>query len=219
MNKYIAHGLIFAAGLAIGGASTFFICRKLYNAKLEEEKEKDQQYYLELLGYSEESIDAPSEEDFETESSEVEEKTLTEEEIRNMTYTEFMNRKKNEAIRNTNRVRYDRIPRNFDPEPEVDEVTMAINNDNQDKDILIITSDQFAREHLGFDKETLLWWPANKILSTEDYEIVDVPDLIGTEWQDRIGEFEPNMVYVRNMIAEADYEIQEQHEDFYDYKE
>ena len=87
------------------------------------------------------------------------------------------------------------------------------------RDIHIITADQFAHEHLGYDKETLYWWRANNLLTTEDFDILDVPELIGNEWQGRVGEFEPNVVYVRNETAETDYEIVEQKENYYDYKE
>ena len=219
MNKYVTGGLIFVGGAAIGSLTTFFVCRELYRKKLEEEKEADQQYYIELLGYSESERDPADTEDYDTKTNEPNEsKPLTEEELHRMSYTEFMDRKKNEALKNRTRIQYDKIPFNSEEE-EVDDVTMAINNDNQDLDILIINSEQFASEHRNFEKETLLWWPKNNILSTEDYDILDVPELIGNNWKDRIGEFEKDVVYVRNMIAETDYEIIQQHDDYYDYKE
>lgn len=140
-------------------------------------------------------------------------------------YLDFINSKKNERVnrlKNKNYIRYNK--RDFDDEyeevnevHEVDEEQLKRNNYQPKKPIQIITPQQFAEECYGYSKNTLQWWRRNNLMSTEDYEIVDVPDLIGTEWINRIGEFEPNVVYVRNDNAESDYEIIVSDDNYYDF--
>lgn len=219
MNKYLFGGLMLAAGLGIGGGISYLICKKKYEQKLVDELDKNQKYYIDLLGYKEpDEKDIPEDLKEEAENAEIEVKQVINEEGKTYKYTNNINSRKEEFLKNRGRIRYDKLPDPLQEETkeEVDEVTLSVNNDNPSRDICIITSDQFAREHLNFEKETLLWWPRNKLVSTEDYEILDVPDLIGTEWQDRIGEFEKDTVYVRNFGAETDYEIVEQKENYYE---
>ena len=191
MNKYLAGSLIFLAGCGIGFGVSYVIQKKIFGSQKSEEKQPE------------------NEEIVENEANEP----------RKFDFTEQMNRRK-EELRKRERIAYDKIPQPYDdlPENEVDEVEMMINNDDPTGDIKIITGDMFAHDHLGYDDETLLWWENNNLMSTEDYEIVDIPDLIGTAWKDRIGEFEPNVVYVINHAARMKYEIVRQTEDYYDYQ-
>ena len=222
MNRKIIYGLSFMAGAVIGGSVSWFIQKKKFDQKLEEEAAKNQEYYLNLLGYHEpDEKEVP--EELKDEPASVEHTIVdTGDGIqRTYNYTGKLDQQKKQFLEEKARIKYDKIPQIVpeDQEEEVDEVTLEVNDDNPEQDIVIITAEQFAREHLGFDKVTLKWWPKNKLLSTEDYEILDIPDLVGTQWKDRIGEFERDTVYVRNFTAETDYEILEQHDSYYDYLE
>lgn len=222
MNKYVFGGLMLATGLGIGGGISYLICKKKFEKRLIEELNQNQEYYIKLLGYSVDENEKHQtyrgevlEEPFEKEEQETPETP-----DKKFSMTEELNRKKETLLKNKNRIRYDKFPPAYEEEnKEVDEVTLAVNDDNPIDDIVIITANQFSGEHRDYEKETILWWPKNNILSTEDYDILDVPDLIGTAWMDRIGEFEKDVVYVRNNIAKTDYEIVEQHDSYYDYVE
>lgn len=141
-------------------------------------------------------------------------------------YTDLMNRRKEDLLR-PEREKYDRSeasriqyntyskPKPELEEKEVDEVLLAQNNDDPRSDIYVINADQFAHERYGFDKVTLYWWELERILSEEDMAILDVPDILGTNWESHIGEEEKDIVYVRNEPLETDYEVVVQHASFY----
>lgn len=155
-------------------------------------------------------------------------------------YTERMNRRKDDLLR-PERLKYDRgavdvsggmqYDRGADrvsynsfskpkivediEEKEVDEVRLKQNDDDPRDDIYVISAEQFAHERLGFDKVTLYWWELERILSEEDMAILDVPDILGTGWEGKIGTEEKDVVYVRNENLETDYEVVVQHNSFY----
>lgn len=223
MNKYVSGALIFVAGAGIGfGVSWFIINKKIFELRLEEELNKNEEYYLDLehrlgLYFNDDYEDEESEEPFEDDESPFPEPEEEPKEKRTMNYTEKMNLRKEKLI-HKGKIAYDRISIVSDDETkEVDEAQLVVNNDNPRNDILIITPEQFGRERLGYDKETFYWWASNHLMTTEDGDILNVPDLIGNEWEDRIGEFEKDTVYVRNNGAESDYQIIQQSEDYYDY--
>ena len=142
-------------------------------------------------------------------------------------YTERMNRRKEDLLR-PERLKYDRGADRVSynsfskqkivedtEEKEVDEVRLTQNDDDPRSDIYVINADQFAHERYGFDKVTLYWWELERILSEEDMAILDVPDILGTNWEAHIGEEEKDIVYVRNEPLETDYEVVVQHASFY----
>jgi len=155
-------------------------------------------------------------------------------------YTERMNRRKEDLLR-PERAQYDRgavdvsggmqYDRGADrisynsfskqkivedtEEKEVDEVRLKQNDDDPRDDIYVISAEQFAHERIGFDKVTLYWWELERILSEEDMAILDVPDILGTGWEGKIGTEEKDVVYVRNENLETDYEVVVQHNSFY----
>jgi hypothetical protein len=74
----------------------------------------------------------------------------------------------------------------------------------------IITSEQFADEHLDFDKVTLYYYDEDDTLTNENEEIISDPALlIGEEALVKFGEnpYDDDTVYVRNERFGADYEI------------
>lgn len=91
--------------------------------------------------------------------------------------------------------------------------------DDEDDDIfpfeesdvpLSITSDDMANDRLH-DKITLLYFKKDGLVMTEDDEEIEDPEkLLGHEWQEAIGEFEPNVAYIRNDKNMTIYEIVEE---------
>jgi len=75
-------------------------------------------------------------------------------------------------------------------------------------------SDKFVNEEPYFDKITLFLYD-DGVLASETEEIIeDVNGTVGMKNLDRIGEFEPDVVYIRNEKRSADYEVIRQYRDF-----
>jgi len=216
--------LIFAAGAVAGTGVGFLIGKIFYEKKMEAEVDKQVEATKEWLEkqYKEQwSADVETIVDQvvnETESTEV-----SREDGRPMPYTDRMNRRKEELMKRE-RVRYDTMPDHDSEDGEevkesdedVDELRMKINDDNPADDIYVITPEQFALEKHSFDKVTLFWWELERILTEEDLDILDVPEILGYGWEAHIGEFEVGMVYVRNEKMETDYEVIVKHDSFYE---
>lgn len=136
-------------------------------------------------------------------------------------YTDKMNRRKEELFK-PERIQYETFSastsdhEDIDIHQEVDEELLRQNDDNPATDIYSINPDQFAREEYTYDKITLYWWELERILSTDDMDILDVPDLIGYTWEQHIGEYEKDIVYIRNNVLKTDYEVIVRHESFYE---
>lgn len=60
-----------------------------------------------------------------------------------------------------------------------------------------------------YDKTTLLWYSKDDILVVEetDEEFADKDRRLGVGWRKYIGQYEPDMAYIRNDQLEEDYEI------------
>lgn len=239
LKSWIKYGLIFAGGAGIGGGVCYVVLKKKFEKDMEEHDAEIRDYfknmYLEARKaadtYFTESDDVVDDEeeperavrdlDNNTEDSEVDESG------RRVNFTEEQNRRKSLLAEkmgyehNSYRTRYDLVSKpdleeENETEEVVDEVTLNVNNDNPAHDIYVINADQFAHEKYGYDKVTLYWWELERILTEEDLDILDVPDLLGYDWENHIGEFEKDIVYVRNENLETDYEVVVQHESFYE---
>lgn len=222
MNNVVKGALIFVGGAAVGGGIGWFVTKKHY------EKMMDEQIRIEVAATKEFYQDLVKEEAVEEivvpENNKIEEAGRRAVE----SYTDRMNRRKDDLLRpertrydrgasgEAERVRYEMFSKpEKKEEEEVDEVRLAQNDDDPRTDIYVINADQFAHERYGFDKVTLYWWELERILSEEDMDILDVPDLLGMNWETHIGEEEKDIVYVRNEPLETDYEVVVQHESFY----
>lgn len=249
MKHWLKEALIFTAGLAVGGAAGWFITKKLDEKKIEQQVEEARERYNELAEDLENGSiqihvlrdeETDLEDDAETVSSEEEEGDPTyiwqlsedNEEVRGEpvkfdpkgSLTARANRLKQEMMNRAERVRYDRYSKPPDEEEEddqkeVDEVRLAINDDRPADDIYLISPEQYGAERYNYDKVDLCWWEIERILSTEDYDILDVPDLLGRGWENGIGQFEKDMVYVRNEIMETDYAVEVKHDSFYEMRD
>jgi len=238
--KYV---MIFTVGAAIGGSVGWFVTKKKFEKTMDERIEKEVKASLEwhekhseedgeekdipktnpIAGYVnaiddsiKSALDQPV---IANELDDIREKVEE-------SYTDLMNRRKEDLLR-PEREKYDRSeasriqynsfskPQPESEEKEVDEVRLTQNDDDPRSDIYVINADQFAHERYGFDKVTLYWWELERILSEEDMAILDVPDILGTNWESHIGEEEKDIVYVRNEPLETDYEVVVQHASFY----
>ena len=70
----------------------------------------------------------------------------------------------------------------------------------------VIPPDEFG-EFEDYEAISLIYF-ADKVLTDEDYEIVDdVDDVVGLDSFNHIGEYEDDCVHVRNDRLKSDYEI------------
>lgn len=240
MIRGVKYVMIFTVGVAIGGSVGWFVTKKKYEKTMDEAVEKEvkavrewyEKHYeedKELIEKAQKVFDEVGDDIFEKQIEESVVNTVEESGRQAVeSYTDLMNRRKEDLLRpertrydtgvsgRAERVRYETFSRpEKEEEKEVDEVRLAQNDDNPRTDIYVINADQFAHERYGFDKVTLYWWELERILSEEDMDILDVPDLLGTNWEPHIGEEEKDIVYVRNEPLETDYEVVVQHESFY----
>lgn len=80
----------------------------------------------------------------------------------------------------------------------------------------VISAQQFATEYPFFDKVTLEYYEHNGILVDEDgVHVEDIDETIGKDSLLRIGEYEPDVVYVRNEELNVDFEVCRIRRDFY----
>lgn len=243
MIRGIKYVMIFTVGAAIGGSVGWFVTKKKYEKTMDERIKNEVNASLEWheKHHEEENkkhVEVNIDEDKMIKAAEsihniLEQPAITSKldvicEKVDETYTDLMNRRKEDLLRpertrydrgasgETERVRYETFSKpEKKEEKEVDEVRLTQNDDDPRSDIYVINADQFAHERYGFDKVTLYWWELERILSEEDMAILDVPDILGTNWEAHIGEEEKDIVYVRNEPLETDYEVVVQHASFY----
>jgi len=193
----------FLAGIGVGGTVLYFVMKRRYekfesaedlgvHVKNDENDKNDNNDWAHL-----------------EEGEEVEPLNLS-----NGSYTERVNQMKEEYTK------YGSIAKKYTgEEPEekqVDELELKNNDDVPEDDIYVINADQWAHEKFGYDKLTLYFWEQERILTEEDGDILDVPGIIGYNWEQHMGEFEPDIVYVRNNNLETDYEVILRHDSYYE---
>ena len=80
------------------------------------------------------------------------------------------------------------------------------------EDPYTITADQFVNEKRNFEKETLLYFEGNGVLCEDTERIIeDIDSSIGRDNLDKFGEFEEDVMYIRNERLGIDYEVLLQH--------
>ena len=90
----------------------------------------------------------------------------------------------------------------------LDPVKNDFPREEREQEPYVITYEDYAGEHLGFDKQFVIYWAGNGILTTEDgSEELDIDQFIGRECLTRFGEDEVNTAFVRNEMLSTDYEI------------
>lgn len=77
-------------------------------------------------------------------------------------------------------------------------------------------SEKFVNEEPYFDKITLFLYDDGVLCTEFDEIITDLKNTIGADSLKRIGEYEPDVVYVRNEKTSTDYEVIRQYRDFAD---
>lgn len=81
-------------------------------------------------------------------------------------------------------------------------------------DELSTASEKFVNEQPYFEKVTLYLYDDGTLCSEDDEIITNIATTVGHDALGRIGEYEPDVVYVRNEQQSTDYEVIRQYRDF-----
>ena len=72
----------------------------------------------------------------------------------------------------------------------------------------IITPEAYHEEFTDVvDKETLTYYAGNNVLVTDEDEVLEIEDIIGSDSLEHFGEYESDTVFVRNERLGTDYEV------------
>lgn len=81
-----------------------------------------------------------------------------------------------------------------------------------------ITPEQFTKENVFYDKAQFFYYEEDDILTDDMDEQMnaEISTTVGEDFRDHIGEYEPDVAYIRNDAMSSDYEILVQHCSFHD---
>ena len=91
-------------------------------------------------------------------------------------------------------------------EPEDDESSVYFVRDGAAEEPYTISPEDFGEED-GYDTETLTYYADGILADDQDNLIESVDKMVGIESLDKFGEYEDDVVYVRNEQYKCDYEI------------
>ena len=91
-------------------------------------------------------------------------------------------------------------------EPEDDESSVYFVREGAAEEPYTISPDDFGEED-GYDTETLTYYADGILADDQDNLIDSVDKMVGLESLDKFGEYEDDVVYVRNEQYKCDYEI------------
>lgn len=173
--------LIFAAGAAIGSAVTYKLIKTKYEQIAREEIESVKEVFSRRSEESdEEDEDEDDEFDYDFEPDPEELKAMNDK-VSDLGYTSYSKKKNKKSKRN---------------------------DDDEDCDIVpyVISPDDFG--DTGYETVSLTYYADNVLAYDYDEEVVEDADLlIGSYSLDRIGEYEDDIIHVRNDVNQTDYEI------------
>lgn len=105
-------------------------------------------------------------------------------------------------------------------EPKVvDDVDVFVENNEVDEDDIVnlsereeeyieIDKDTFKNDKDGYEKDELIYYRGDRIMSTENGTIIATPAmLVGPSWEQYVGHYANRTAYVRNERLMTDYEI------------
>ena len=178
---------IFAAGAAIGSLVTW---RILKSRETEWVEDCDEEFIGEDDYYDDEEEEDDEDDgfnyDFKPDKNEMK---VMNETVKNLGYTEYSKKKKNKKSKN---------------------------KDEDDDEIVpyVISPDDFGET--GYETVSLTYYSDNVLADDYDEVVEDAELLIGNYALDRFGEYEEDIVHVRNDVNQTDYEICRVNEKFSD---
>ena len=231
--KLIKAGIAVVCGAGVGGAAGWYFTKRHYEKIMEDRIQEEvalevkaSTEYLSKLNdehdnndsvhESEIPVDETSTNSEESRPKELKRETAKEKFERKWPNWEQKEKEREEFMKNPHRVRYDKVGVDPEEEPVVDEELLARNNDDPDTSFEYPSGEELAQNRLGYDDDTLYWWPNENILTERDLSILDVPDILGPRWEEHLGEFDANTLYVINHNNKTCYDVIVQDGSLYD---
>lgn len=179
MKQNIFYGVAFIAGVAIGGVVSWKLLEKRYSVIAQEEIDSVKEYYSSK--YNENNDISEEEIDAQAEAAERARKKPP----INSIYTE-----------------YEKVTTNYKAEEE-----SSMKNVREEKKPYTIAPDEYE-EGNGYAKVDLTFYEGDGILVADNSEEPLIPDdIIGPDALNKFGEFEPDVLYVRDDSISTDYEV------------
>ena len=203
--------LIFSGGVIIGCVTTYFVLKGQFEEDLQEQIEDVKHAYAEAVDriYADKYHTEKNEEEPVEEADPIIEKSSIDD-------------TKDEYKGKVQYLAYDKMGlEGADQEAESEESSdvdpeAEFPQDDAPGVPYVISAQQFATEYPFFDKVTLEYYEHNGILVDEDgVHVEDIDETIGKDSLLRIGEYEPDVVYVRNEELNVDFEVCRIRRDFY----
>lgn len=217
--------LIFAGGVAVGSAVTFLCLKKRMDRKVEEETEDIRRVYFEAIEKSKEppkDLSSDEEKEIERES---EVHNVMDPKVARRLSIENMQKKdslfhvekliNDEGYRKNYNVFKDDLDEIKDDDEEDDPIADEHPREGIEERPYTISQEEFIGGNRFFDKTTLNYYD-DGILEDEITEeiIEDIDSVVGYDSLDKFGEYEDDVVFVRNERLSTDYEVVRQYRNF-----
>ena len=182
MNNSFKFGVCFLLGAGTGFAAGWLYFKKKYELKADEEIEEMRNYFK---------------------SKEVRKAT---EDIKNKVVDHLYDSVTNEKTSKEEPVNRGWTKPN-EEQDEIPEYGNMFNNIESHRSPYVISPEEFYDEE-NYEKITLTYFGLDHILADDENCMVeDIESAVGTDWENRIGEYVQSAVYVRNDKRQCDYEI------------
>lgn len=188
MNTIIKHVLTFTAGAGIGSAVTYKLLKVKFEQFAQEQIDSVKETYQRITSLKE--VDEAHETDRETVEQTFEDGASEKPDI---SINDYAKQLKDLGYTNYSDISGKKEVKEDKPEPMIDKP-------------YVIPPDEFG-EFEDYETISLIYF-ADKVLTDEDYEVVDdVDDVVGLDSFNHFGEYEDDSVHVRNDRLKCDYEI------------
>lgn len=217
--------IFYTIGVVVGSAATYFVMKRRMDQRIEEEVNAFKEEYSEkhdILGKivkKEETGDGLSFTFEVNEQSGI--NTRTEEQAKKLADLNLQKKKDLMQARDiSQRMNYNAFskpPKEEDIDIDDDSESGIVDHPKEglvDKPYMI-TPDQFVNEYPFFDKITLEYFEDGILANALSEEIIeDIDRAIGVKSLEKFGEFEEDVVFVRNEMESTDYEVIRQRRPF-----
>ncbi len=201
MNKEIIGILSFTAGAAVSAALTLYFMSDRYEKKLRSEIKETRELYKDSLDTRVEALCHKYE-------TRIKELSDHDNESTNEFESEVSNIKDDQSHISKGTRRTDYTSYSEQEAQELDKSESAVpSSEPVEESPYVITPDDFGELDMeGYDSLTFHYYLDN-ILTDDHDEILDSFETVGFDFMNHFGEYDDNVVYIRNDKLMADYEI------------
>lgn len=198
MNKIVLSGFTFVLGVGIGCASTYYLMRKSFEQRLDEEIDnlRSVDKKLPKVHNDGEAVN-PTDED-------------------GNPLTTVISSISDGPV-NVDKVAYHKLAENYYKEVPAEDDDKDVNDilaeaehpeDSDEDDIHLISLDDYETDDEKYDKENIVWYTGDDILTDSSGDVIDNSFTIVGEVLESIDPSDGELIYVRNDVLDVDYEIE-----------